>query len=233
MTCSSCPAQQGSCGSAYDQARLVDRHGRTDLKRSTELGEDASWWYDDGRLYWVFLRPVTSGAGSTAQLLGFLAVGYQVDSAVAQQLAIAAGNQIALTTSDTVIASTLPARDEAGLQRRIRSGTLSSANTSGEISLETDQYVFSSVSAARIFAFSSALLRPDAAGTRKHVHQAIELSHLHHRRAGGALWSWFVRVCGQHRHPPVWIIWSQASKPLLPATSHTRSPHGAARNWWN
>jgi signal transduction histidine kinase len=116
-----------------------------DLKRSTELGEDASWWYDDGRLYWVFLRPVTSGAGSTTQLLGFLAVGYQVDSAVAQQLAIAAGNQIALTTSDTVIASTLPARDEAGLQRRIRSGALSSANTSGEISLETDQYVFSSV----------------------------------------------------------------------------------------
>jgi signal transduction histidine kinase len=116
-----------------------------DLRRSTELGEDASWWYDDGRLYWVFLHPVTSGAGATAQLLGFLAVGYQVDSAVAQQLAIAAGNQIALTTGDTVIASTLPARDEAGLQRRIRSGMLSASNTSGEITLETDQYVFSSV----------------------------------------------------------------------------------------
>jgi signal transduction histidine kinase len=116
-----------------------------DLKRSIELGEDASWWYDDGRLYWVFLHPVTSGAGATAQLLGFLAVGYQVDSAVAQQLTIAAGNQIALTTSDTVIASTLPARDAAELQRRLRSGALSAANASGEIALETDQYAFSSV----------------------------------------------------------------------------------------
>ena len=116
-----------------------------DLKRSTDAGEDASWWYDDGRLYWVFLHPITAGAGSTTQPLGLLAVGYQVDSAVAQQLSIAANNQIALTTSDTVIASTLPERDAAELQRRMRSGAFSSTNTSGDISLDTDQYAYSSV----------------------------------------------------------------------------------------
>jgi signal transduction histidine kinase len=116
-----------------------------DLKRSTDLGEDASWWYDDQRLYWVFLHPITSGAGSTMQQLGILAVGYQVDSAVAQQLAIAANNQIALTTGNTVVASTLPARDESELQRRLRSGTFSVDRTSGEIGLETDHYAFSSV----------------------------------------------------------------------------------------
>jgi signal transduction histidine kinase len=116
-----------------------------DLKRSTDLGEDASWWYDDGRLYWVFLHPITSGAGSTTQPLGLLAVGYQVDSAVAQQLAIVAGNQIALATSDTVIASTLPPRDEAELQRRIRSGSVTVSAASGRLALETDQYEYSSV----------------------------------------------------------------------------------------
>src|SRR5208282_1515259 len=52
-----------------------------DLKRSTDLGQDASWWYDDGRLYQVFLHPITSGVGSTTQPLGILAVGYQVDAA--------------------------------------------------------------------------------------------------------------------------------------------------------
>jgi signal transduction histidine kinase len=116
-----------------------------DLKRSTDLGEDASWWYDDQRLYWIFLHPITSGAGSTTQQLGILAVGYQVDSAVAQQLAIAANNQIALTTGDTVVASTLPARDEGEFQRRLRSGVFSVDNASGEIALETDHYAFSSV----------------------------------------------------------------------------------------
>jgi signal transduction histidine kinase len=116
-----------------------------DLKRSTEAGEDASWWYDDGRLYWVFVHPITSGAGPTIQPLGFLAVGYQVDSAVAQQLSVATGNQIALTTGGTVIASTLPQRDSAELQRRMQSGAFSAANTSGDIALETDKYAYSSV----------------------------------------------------------------------------------------
>lgn len=116
-----------------------------DLKRSTEAGEDASWWYDDGRLYWVFVHPITSGAGPTIQPLGFLAVGYQVDSAVAQQLSIATNNQVALTTGGTVIASTLPQRDSAELQRRMQSGAFSAAITSGEIALETDKYAYSSV----------------------------------------------------------------------------------------
>src|SRR6266404_168747 len=116
-----------------------------DLKRSTDAGEDASWWYDDGRLYWIFLHPITSGAGPTMQPLGFLAVGYQVDSAVAQQLSVAAQNQIALATNNTVIASTLPGRDTAELQRRMRSGAFSSATTSRDIALDTDQYAYSSV----------------------------------------------------------------------------------------
>lgn len=116
-----------------------------DLKRSMDLGEDASWWYDDGRLYWVFLHPITSGAGPTMQQVGTLAVGYQVDSAVAQQLSIVAGNQIALTTSDIVIASTLPSRDEEELQRRIRAGNVSVGPSSGDMTLITDQYAYSSV----------------------------------------------------------------------------------------
>lgn len=116
-----------------------------DLKRTLDLGKEASWWYNDGRLYRVFLRPIISGAGNTALQLGTLAVGYQVDSAVAQQLAIAAENQIALTTHDTVIASTLPLRDEAELQRQIRSGSLPATVTSGELALKTDHYTFSSV----------------------------------------------------------------------------------------
>lgn len=116
-----------------------------DLKRALDAGKDASWWYHDGYLYWVFLRPIISGAGNTAVQLGTLAVGYQVDSAVARQLAIAADNQIALTTHDTVIASTLPLRDEAELQRQIRAGSLPTTDAPGELALSTDRYTFSSV----------------------------------------------------------------------------------------
>jgi signal transduction histidine kinase len=114
------------------------------LERSTEAGEDASWWYDDGLLYWVFLRPITAGTGRTAQQLGILVVGYQVDATVAQQLAAVTGGQIALTSGDKVIASNLPAVDEARLQSLLQRGGPGNRELS-ELALQTDHYASASV----------------------------------------------------------------------------------------
>jgi signal transduction histidine kinase len=83
-----------------------------DLQRSLASGEEATWWYADGQLYWVFLRPISAGGGPYLKPLGVVAVGYQVDSSVAEQLSLVAGSQIALTMGDKVIASTLSADDE-------------------------------------------------------------------------------------------------------------------------
>jgi signal transduction histidine kinase len=116
-----------------------------DLKRSVEQGDDASWWYDNGRLYWVFLRRITAGSGSDSQELGWLAIGYQVNSSVAEQLAQVAGDQIALATGSDLIASTLPPQDEAALQRKIRQNDQQASADAGEIALDSDHYAFSSV----------------------------------------------------------------------------------------
>ena len=116
-----------------------------DLKRSIEQGEDASWWYDNGRLYEVFLRSITAGAGANSQELGFLAVGYQVDASVAEHLAMVAGNQIVLASGNTLIASTLPPKDEAAMQQRLREESFDSKADEHEIQLATDSYAFSSV----------------------------------------------------------------------------------------
>lgn len=116
-----------------------------DLKRSIEQGEDASWWYDNGRLYEVFLRTITRGAGPSAQELGFLVIGYQVDSTVAEHLAMEANNQIALATGDRLIASTLPPKDEAAIQRWLSGPSPEADSQQHEIALETDHYAFSSV----------------------------------------------------------------------------------------
>src|SRR5258708_18171166 len=122
----------------------ADRAER-DLKRSVEQGEDASWWYDSGRLYEVFLRSITAGAGPSSQELGFLAIGYQVDASVAEHLALVANNQIALATGDTLIASTLPPNDEAAMQRRLSRSNPEANLQEHEIALDTDPYAFSSV----------------------------------------------------------------------------------------
>ena len=113
------------------------------LRRSLAAGTEASWWYDAGRLYWVFLRPVSAGEGSTWQPLGLLAVGYEVDASVAQQLAIASGNQIALTAGNEVVATTLPEADQSALQDLLRSDRLAPENA--DATLTTDHYAFSSV----------------------------------------------------------------------------------------
>jgi len=116
-----------------------------DLKRSIEQGDDASWWYDNGQLYEVFLRTITAGAGPSSQELGFLAIGYQVDSTVAEHLAMEAGNQIALASGDTLIASTLPPKDEAAMQRWLSKSNPDANLQEYEIALEMDHYAVSSV----------------------------------------------------------------------------------------
>lgn len=115
-----------------------------DLKRSVDQSDTASWWYDNGRLYWVFLRPITAGAGAESRELGILAIGFQVNSSVAQQMALVAQNQIALATDHDVIASTLPQKDEAMLAELIRKSDPQARPESTEVTLATDHYAIAS-----------------------------------------------------------------------------------------
>lgn len=99
-------------------ARLAE----TDLKKSIERGDDAAWWYGNGQLYRVFLDTILAGSENDQRQVGIIAVGYQIDSTVAAQLALAAGSQIALATGDKIIASTLSPEEEKELQREIHGG---------------------------------------------------------------------------------------------------------------
>src|SRR5262249_14268635 len=122
-----------------NQARWSLEATEKELKRTLESGEEASWWYDNGLLYWVLLRPIVAGRGGMGQQLGLLVVGYQVDTKVAQQLAAVTGGQIALASGDKVIASNLPPIDESELESLLRSQALSEPERS-ELTLQTDHY---------------------------------------------------------------------------------------------
>ena len=92
-------------------AKLAD----ASLKRSIEQSDDSAWWNEKGQLYRVFLHTVLAGAGSNQRQVGVIAVGYQIDSSVAAQLALASGSQIALVTGDQIIATTLSPSEEKAL----------------------------------------------------------------------------------------------------------------------
>ena len=121
-------------------ARLAE----TDLKKSIERGDDAAWWYGNGQLYRVFLRTILAGSENDQRQVGIIAVGYQIDSTVAAQLALAAGSQIALATGEKIIASTLSPEEEKELQSEIHGGW-DVASGSRELVLGANPYQLATV----------------------------------------------------------------------------------------
>jgi signal transduction histidine kinase len=117
-----------------------------DLTRSIEQNEDAAWWYADDQLYWVFIRPMTAGAGSDVKQFGALAIGYQVDSTVAEQLALVSGGKIVLVSGSKVIASTLSTREESELQNHLGEYTVLLDSGTQEVNLAAESYQVAAVS---------------------------------------------------------------------------------------
>jgi signal transduction histidine kinase len=117
-----------------------------DLTRSLDSNEDAAWWYADDQLYWVFIRPITAGSGSDAKELGALAIGYQVDSTVAEQLALVAGGKIVLASGAKVIASTLSSREQEELQDHLGEYAAILGSGTQEVNLASEAYQAAAVS---------------------------------------------------------------------------------------
>jgi signal transduction histidine kinase len=117
-----------------------------DLTRSLDGNEDAAWWYADDQLFWVFIRPITAGSGSDIKQFGALAIGYQVDSTVAEQLALVAGGKIVLVTGGKVIASTLSSREQGELQDHLGQYTALLGSGTQEVNLAAEPYQVAAVS---------------------------------------------------------------------------------------
>jgi signal transduction histidine kinase len=110
------------------------------LGNSLQRGQDAAWWYGDGRLYWVFLRPILAGTGSDAKVLGLAVIGYEMNSWIAEQLGFVAESKIVLLAGNRIIASTFPPREEAVIQGRITGQEDASVASLNEIALGEDAY---------------------------------------------------------------------------------------------
>ncbi len=74
-----------------------------------------SWWFGDGHLYEVFLRPIYFGPASADRLLGFLVVGYEIDDRVAAQVSRIAASKVAFYYNDTIVTSTLAPEHQSEL----------------------------------------------------------------------------------------------------------------------
>ena len=117
----------------------VEKHFQDSLSRAEESG----WWYDDGHLYRVCLRPIL--AGQDGQELGVLALGYEVNDSMAHELGNVSRSDIVLTTGNKVIASTLPDQDERALETTIAPQLPRDPNATWQLALGSQQYQAASV----------------------------------------------------------------------------------------
>ncbi|HEX3377913.1 MAG TPA: HAMP domain-containing sensor histidine kinase, partial [Candidatus Acidoferrales bacterium] len=110
------------------------------VKTSLEEGQDSMWWYAGDRLYWVFLRPISAGAGPDAKALGFVAVGYETNSKIIEQLGFVTGSKILLLAGSRIVASTFSPQDETQLQQRIFANEMTPGANTPEVILGQDAY---------------------------------------------------------------------------------------------
>ena len=99
--------------------QLDRRYAEEGVAAAVRTGQDSAWWYSGGRLYWIFLRPITAGSGSNAKTLGLLAIGYEADSGFAEPLSYASESKIVLTANDRILASPFSPEEESELHDRL------------------------------------------------------------------------------------------------------------------
>jgi signal transduction histidine kinase len=110
------------------------------LRTSLREGQESSWWYSDGRLYWVFLRPILAGTGNNAKVLGLVAIGYEANSRIAEQLGFVAESKIVLLADNRIIASTLSPQEEADIQSQILAKKILPGVNTADVDLGEDSY---------------------------------------------------------------------------------------------
>ncbi len=81
-------------------------------------GESRHWWYGDQHLYEVFVQPIYFGDAEENRLLGFLAIGYEINDRLAQDISRVAASQVAFRYGGRIVKSTLsPAQETELLQQ--------------------------------------------------------------------------------------------------------------------
>src|SRR6202030_2500417 len=124
----------------------LSRQAAEDYLRTSLTGEqESAWWYEGGRLYWVFLRPILAGSGSNTKVLGIVAIGYETNSRIAEQLGFVAESKIVLLADNRIIASTFSPEEAAVIQRRILAKEILPSASATEVTLGDDSYQMAQV----------------------------------------------------------------------------------------
>jgi signal transduction histidine kinase len=115
------------------------------LARSPRTEGNSQWWFLGGHLYEVFLYPIYSGRPPNNQLLGVLAVGYEINHQVAKDVSSIASSQVTFLYGDSVVASTITPANEPEFARKLRDAAGPEGLDGKDLQLGNERYLATSV----------------------------------------------------------------------------------------
>ena len=118
------------------------------IDRYVTSGDTRDWWFGGGRLFQVFLQPIAFGDPAAGNALGLLAVGYEVNDAVAEDVSRVAASEVGFAYDNTLVISTVDARYRAALATLV-SGGEGRASAPHEVQLGDEAFLVNSVRISR------------------------------------------------------------------------------------
>ena len=115
------------------------------LRSSLQSSEDSDWWFDDGHLYRVFLKPIYFGPPEGGSTLGVMGVGYEVNASVAKEVSQIASSEVAIRFNKQVVVSTLKPSQQAQFMTQGNQSLGDNFQTPRILQLAGEQFVSASL----------------------------------------------------------------------------------------
>ncbi len=114
------------------------------LTRSVASGKPQAWWYGNGRLYQVFLKPIYFGSADDQVPMGLLAVGYEIDNRVAEDISRVSASRVAVRYGNRLVVSTVSSQQGSQLAQAL-ADPQSARDKPEEIELGHERFLVTSV----------------------------------------------------------------------------------------
>jgi signal transduction histidine kinase len=114
------------------------------FERSLNEEDSSHWWFGAHHLYQTFVQPVYFGSKTAGPVLGFLIIGYEIDSRLAREVSKVSASQVAFSYGDEIVATTLtPDQAQTPGVRTLAAGA--SPTASRDVVVGTEHFVATSL----------------------------------------------------------------------------------------
>jgi signal transduction histidine kinase len=139
----------GAVMGVHSSAVGFDRRVAQDFMRNSVDQEQSEYWgMVANHLYEVSIQPIYFGSAAENHVLGFVALGYEVDDRTTRELSQVAASQVAFWYGPELVRSTLSPADEAEFIQQRRAGRLAGKSGPVEVQLSSQPYLVTSVDLA-------------------------------------------------------------------------------------